>query len=53
MRKVLTCKRLRPPMFEFVFEAALLEFQYQRPAFEPLFQLPPIAYYTRLLKTIK
>jgi hypothetical protein len=28
-------------MLTFVFDDALLAFQYRRPAFDPLFQLPP------------
>jgi hypothetical protein len=29
------------PMFTFAFDEVLFRFQYERPAFEPLFQFPP------------
>ena len=31
----------RAEMFEFEFDEALFALKYKRPAFEPLFQLPP------------
>lgn len=34
-------KTRRPPMLELEYEASLLPFEYQRPAFTPLLQLPP------------
>ena len=39
--KRLTMQRIRPPRFEFAFDAELFPFQYHKPAFVVLFQFPP------------
>lgn len=38
---ITTLIRSRDPMFTFAFDDVLFKFQYDRPAFAPLFQFPP------------
>lgn len=43
----------REPMFAFEFDQALFEFRYERPAFDPLFALPPHRHSSSLSATYR